>query len=250
MSKKLAAGADIIVLDVKVGSGSFMKTVEDARALATEMVEVGKASGKKTVAVMTDMDSPLGNCVGNALEVKEAIAALRGETKGDLLELCLTIGANILLEGGIAETEEKAREMLQASIDDGRALKKLAEFVEAQGGDPRCVYDTSLLPDAPVKYEAVSTCSGYVKSMQADAIGLVSLHLGGGRVTKESVIDPAVGIVLHKKTGDYVAEGESLATIHASCVEKAEQAAEMLRKCYEFTDEEVEERAFIKGIVR
>ena len=250
MSKKLAAGADIIVLDVKVGSGGFMKTIEDARLLASEMVDVGKAAGRKTVAVMTDMDSPLGRCVGNALEVKEAIAALRGETGGDLLELCLTIGANILLEGGIAASEAEARAMLQRSIDDGSALEKLAEFVEAQGGDPRAVYDTSLLPEAPVKYEAASTCSGYVKSMQADGIGLVSLHLGGGRATKESVIDLGVGLVLHKKTGDYVAEGESLATIHASCQEKAREAAELLRACYEFSDEKPEKGPFIKGIVR
>ncbi len=250
MSKKLAAGADIIILDVKVGSGGFMKTVEDARLLATEMVEVGKAAGRKTVAVMTDMDSPLGCCVGNALEVKEAIAALRGEVKGDLVELCLTIGANILLEGGIAETEERAKEMLQRSIDDGSALRKLAEFVEAQGGDPAAVWDTSLLPEAPVKYEALSAESGYVKSMQADGIGLVSLHLGGGRVTKESVIDLGVGLVLHKKTGDFVAEGESLATIHASSLEKAKQAAEMLLNCYEFSAERGADSPFIKGIIR
>ncbi|MBE7016686.1 MAG: thymidine phosphorylase [Ruminococcaceae bacterium] len=250
MSKKLAAGADIIILDVKVGSGGFMKTVEDARLLASEMVEVGKAAGRKTVAVMTDMDSPLGSCVGNALEVKEAISALKGKTKGDLVELCLTIGANILLEGGIAESEEQARAMLQASIDDGSALKKLAEFVEAQGGDSAAVYDTSLLPEAPIKYEALSSCSGYVKSMQADGIGLVSLHLGGGRVTKESEIDLGVGLVLHKKTGDYVSEGESLATIHASSMEKALAAADMLRSCYEFSSEKGEESPFIKGIVR
>jgi len=250
MSKKLAAGADIIILDVKVGSGGFMKTLEDATLLAREMVEVGKAAGRKTVAVMTDMDSPLGCCVGNALEVKEAISALRGETKGDLVELCLTIGANILLEGGIAQSEEEAREMLQRSIDDGSALKKLAEFVEAQGGDPAAVWDTSLLPEAPVRYEALSTESGYVKSMQADGIGLVSLHLGGGRVTKESSIDLGVGLVLHKKTGDYVEKGESLATIHASSREKAKQAAEMLRGCYEFSAERGGDSPFIKGIVR
>ncbi len=250
MSKKLAAGADIIVLDVKVGSGGFMKTIEDAHLLASEMVDVGKAAGRKTVAVMTDMDSPLGCCVGNALEVKEAISALRGETGGELVELCLTIGANILLEGGMARSEAEARAMLQRSIDDGSALEKLAEFVEAQGGDPRAVYDTSLLPEAPVKFEACSSRSGYVKSMQADGIGLVSLHLGGGRATKESVIDLGVGLVLHKKTGDYVAEGESLATIHASSEEKAREAAELLRTCYEFSDEKPEKGPFIKGIVR
>ncbi len=250
MSKKLAAGADIIVLDVKTGSGSFMKTVEDARRLATEMVEVGRAMGRKTVAVMTDMDRPLGCCVGNALEVKEAIACLKGETGGDLLELCLCIGSNILLEGGVAESQEQAREMLMQSIADGRALDKMAEFVQAQGGDPRSVYDTSLLPEAPVKYEAESLQSGYVKSMQADGVGLVSLHLGGGRVTKESIIDLGVGLVLHKKTGDYVEKGESLATIHASSLGKAMEAAEMLRRCYEFSETMPGDTEFIKGIVR
>ncbi len=250
MSKKLAAGADIIVLDVKTGSGSFMKTVEDATALAKEMVEVGKAAGRKTVAVMTDMDVPLGNCVGNALECKEAISALRGETRGDLMELCLTIGANILLEGGLAATEEEARAKLEASVADGSALKKLADFVEAQGGDPASVYDTSLLPEAPVKYEALSTCSGYVSAMQADGVGLVSLQLGGGRITKESVVDPGVGLVLHKKTGDYVAEGESLATIYANSLDAAEKAAGSLRGCYTFSSEQPADQPFIKGIVR
>ena len=250
MSKKLAAGADIIILDVKTGSGSFMKTVEDARLLAQEMVDVGKAMGKKTVAVMTDMDRPLGCCVGNALEVKEAISCLRGETKGDLLELCLTIGSNILLEGGLADSEEQARAMLEQSIADGRALDKLAEFVQAQGGDHRAVYDTGLLPEAPVKMEVPSVQEGYVSGMQADGVGLVSLHLGGGRVTKESVIDLGVGLVLHKKTGDHVAMGESLGTIHASSEEKAMEAAEMLRGCYRFSAEKPEGTEFIKGIVR
>lgn len=250
MSKKLAAGADIIVLDVKTGSGGFMKTVEDARLLAQEMVDVGRAAGKKTVAVMTDMDQPLGYAVGNALEVKEAIAALKGEVGGDLMELCLSIGSNILLEGGIAESETEAREMLERSISDGSALAKLAEFVEAQGGDPRSVYDTSLLPDAPVKIEVPSDVAGYVKGMKADGIGLVSLHLGGGRATKESVIDLSVGVVLRKKCGDYVEQGESIATIHASDMEKALAAAEELKECYEFSGEKPEESAFIKGVVR
>lgn len=250
MSKKLAAGADIIVLDVKTGSGGFMKTEADARLLAREMVDVGKAAGRRTVAVITDMDKPLGNAVGNALEVKEAIATLRGEFGGDLLELCLAIGGSILLEGGMAESAEQARDMLLRSIRDGSALNKLAEFVEAQGGDKRAVYDTSLLPAAPVQIEVPSLEEGYVNHMHCDGIGLVSLHLGGGRATKESVIDLSVGLVLHKKTGDHVARGESLATIHASSEGKAREAAEMLRACYVFSNEKPEEAPFIKGVVR
>lgn len=250
MSKKLAAGADVIVLDVKTGSGSFMKTEADARALAREMVDVGKAAGKKTVAVITDMDEPLGHAVGNALEVKEAIATLKGEHVGDLLELCLTIGSAILVEGGVAADEAEARARLQRSINDGSALKKLAQFVDAQGGDSRAVYDTSLLPMAPVQYEVESTAEGYVNHMKTDGVGLVSLHLGGGRATKESVIDLSVGLVLKKKTGDHVSVGESLATIHASSLESAKQAADMLRACYEIGPERAEKTAFIKGVVK
>ena len=250
MSKKLAAGADVIVLDVKCGSGSFMKTEDDARLLAQEMVDVGRVAGKKTVAVITDMDKPLGSAVGNALEVKEAIAALKGEVKGDLMDLCLTLGAAILTESGVCEDEGQARQRLQRSVDDGSALAKLAEFVHAQGGDERAVYDTSLLPEAPVRFEALSEQSGYVSHIHTDGVGLVSLHLGGGRATKESIIDPSVGLVLKKKTGDYVEKGESLAIIHAANLDSAEDAARMLRDCYVLAPEPPAETPFIKGIVK
>ena len=249
MSKKLASGADVIVLDVKSGSGSFMKTVEDARKLAESLTAVGKLAGKKTVAVITDMDEPLGSAIGNALEVKEAIEVLRGEKKGELLELCLTLGACILTEAGIAENDAEARRMLERGIEDGSALNKLAELVEGQEGDKRAVYDTSLLPAAPVQYEAVCRRSGYVKHISADEVGLVSMHLGG-RATKESVIDLSVGIILKKKVGDKVRAGESLATIHARSLEAAERAAEMLDSCYKLADSPVEKPAFIKGIIR
>lgn len=250
MSKKLAAGADIIVLDVKTGSGGFMKTLDDAWLLAREMVGVGTAAGRRVSAVISDMDEPLGYAVGNALEVREAIDTLRGGDVGDLLELCLTIGAEILVAGGVAKDADEARARLQKSIDDGSALAKLAEFVEAQGGDARAVYDTSLLPEAPVKYEVISQSSGYVRRMQTDGVGLVSLHLGGGRATKESVIDLSVGLVLKKKTGDFVRVGESLATIHAADSHSARQAADMLRACYEIGDEAPEAAPFIKEIIR
>lgn len=250
MSKKLAAGADVIVLDVKSGSGSFMKTADDARELAENLTAVGKLAGKKTVAVITDMDEPLGNAVGNALEVKEAIEVLRGEKKGELLELCLTLGTCILTEAGIAENDAAARKMLEKGIEDGSALEKLAELVEGQEGDRRAVFDTSLLPMAPVQLEAVCDRAGYVKHICADEVGLVSMHLGGGRATKESVIDLSVGIILKKKVGDAVKAGESLGTIHAQSIEAAKKAAEMLNACYTVAPEPVEKPAFIKGIVR
>ena len=250
MSKKLAAGADVIVLDVKSGSGSFMKTEDDARELAENLTAVGKMAGKKTVAVITDMDEPLGNAIGNALEVKEAIEVLRGEKKGELLELCLTLGACILAEAGIAENDNEARQMLIRGIEDGSALNKLAQLVEGQGGDKNAVFNTDMLPSAPVRYEAICKETGYVKHISAADVGLVSMHLGGGRVTKESEIDLSVGLILHKKVGDRVEEGESLGTIHATSIEKAEQAAELLRGCYTIVPNPVEKPAFIKGIVR
>ena len=250
MSKKLAAGADVIVLDVKSGSGSFMKTEDDARELAENLTAVGKMAGKKTVAVITDMDEPLGNAIGNALEVKEAIEVLRGDKKGELLELCLTLGACILTEAGIAENDDEARKMLIRGIEDGSALNKLAQLVEGQGGDKNAVYNTGLLPAAPVRYEAICKQTGYVQHISAADVGLVSMHLGGGRVTKESEIDLSVGLILNKKVGDRIEAGESLGTIHATSMEKAEQAAELLRGCYTIVPDPVEKPAFIKGIVR
>ena len=250
MSKKLAAGADVIVLDVKTGSGSFMETEEQARELATELVRVGKLAGKKTVGVITDMDEPLGNAIGNALEVKEAIEVLKGEKKGELLELCLTLGSCILTQAEIAATEEQAREMLIKGIEDGSALNKLAELVKGQEGDPEAVYNTDMLPKAPVQYEVLSDITGYVKHISAKDVGLVSMHLGGGRVTKESVIDLSVGIVLNKKVADRVEKGESLGVIHAQTMEKAQEAAQLLKNCYTIVEEPVVKSKFIKGTVK
>lgn len=250
MSKKLASGADIIVLDVKCGSGAFMKTLDDAKKLAEGLTRVGRLAGKKCAAVITDMDQPLGSAVGNALEVKEAIAVLKGEKQGDLLELCLSIGSLMLAEAGMAQSVEQGRERLLGAIADGSALKKLAQMVAAQDGDSRAVYDTSMLPDAAVKLPVPASRAGYVRRIEAEQVGLVSMHLGGGRVTKESEIDLSVGVVLDKKVGDYVAEGESLGTIHAASMEKAQQAVELLRGCYELADSPVVRPDFIKAIVR
>ena len=249
MSKKLASGADVIVLDVKCGDGAFMKTEEDARTLAEGLTRVGRLAGRRCAAVITDMDQPLGYAVGNAVEVKEAIAVLRGEEEGDLMELCLTLGGCMLQEAGAAGTAEEARARLIETIRDGSALQKLAELVKAQGGDERAVYDTALLPNAAVKLEVPSDTAGYVRHIMAERVGLVSMHLGGGRVTKEDVIDLSVGVVLHKKVGDRVEQGESLGTVHASDPEKAAQAAELLRACYALSETPVERPPFIKAII-
>jgi pyrimidine-nucleoside phosphorylase len=250
MSKKLAAGADVIVLDVKCGGGAFMKTEAEARELAREMVEIGKLNGRRTVACITDMDQPLGNAVGNALEVAEALALLRGEYGGELLELCLTLGSCILTESGAAATEAEAREKLLDSIKSGATLEKFAEFIRSQGGDAREVYDPSLLPHAPVVLEAPAPAGGYVNHIDATGVGLVSMHLGGGRATKDSEIDLSVGLVLHKKVGDAVAAGESLASIHAKDEASARQAAEQLAAAYTIGPERPERAPFIHGIIR
>ena len=250
MSKKLAAGADVIVLDVKCGSGAFMKTPEDAAALARGLKRVGQLAGRRVAAVITDMDEPLGRAVGNALEVREAISVLRGETRGDLLELCLTLGACLLTEAGFAADDAAARALLLRHVEDGSALHKLAELVAAQGGNAAAVYDVSLLPEAPVQLELPSPSSGFVSRIEAEQVGLVSMRLGGGRVTKDDEIDLAVGLVLHKKVGEQVRRGESLATIHARSAEKAREAAELLRACYRFSDSPVEKPDFIKAIIR
>lgn len=249
MSKKLASGADVIVLDVKCGSGAFMKTEDEARVLAETMVEIGKGAGRKVAACITDMDQPLGHYVGNALEVKEAISVLKGETKGDLLELCLTLGSCILTLGGIAPDNDAARTMLQNAVDSGAALEKLGDFVAGQGGDRADVYDTAHLPMAKVVYEAKSPAAGYVEHIEADEVGLVSMHLGGGRATKESEIDLSVGVILRKKVGDYVKAGEALAEIHAANEEDAAKAAEELASCYTLTDKPVENAELIKRVI-
>ncbi len=250
MSKKLASGADVIVLDVKTGSGAFMETEEAAFELARSMADVGRRAGKRVSCVVTDMDEPLGHAVGNALEVREALAALRGEYKGDLMDLCLALGTELLLSAGVAREEDEARAMLSRTIEDGSALRCFRRFVEAQGGDPAAVDDDRLLPRAPVVVEASSLRAGYVRRMDAHGVGLVSMHLGGGRAAKDDAIDLSVGVVLHKKVGDRVETGESLGTIHARSEEDAAKAAALLRSCYDLSDEPAERPPFIKGVVR
>nr|WP_302937151.1 pyrimidine-nucleoside phosphorylase [Megamonas funiformis] len=216
MSKKIAAGADAIVLDVKTGDGAFMKTQEDAEELAHAMVRIGNHVGRKTIAIISDMSQPLGFAIGNALEVKEAIETLQGKGPKDLTELVLTLGSQMVILAGKAKTSEEAKEMLLDAIHSGKALAKFKEFLANQGGDASIVDDLTKLPQAKYKIELPAKQSSYISRMVADEIGVASMILGAGRATKEDVIDLAVGLVLHKKVGDKVEEGESILTIYSN----------------------------------
>lgn len=216
MSKKIAAGADAIVLDVKTGDGAFMKTQEDAEELAHAMVRIGNHVGRKTIAIISDMSQPLGFAIGNALEVKEAIETLQGKGPKDLTELVLTLGSQMVILAGKAKTSEEAKEMLLDAIHSGKALAKFKEFLANQGGDASIVDDLTKLPQAKYKIELPAKQSGYISRMVADEIGVASMILGAGRAIKEDVIDLAVGLVLHKKVGDKVEEGESILTIYSN----------------------------------
>lgn len=249
MSKKLAAGADAIVLDVKTGSGAFMKAEQDARTLAAEMVKIGKNAGRRTVAVISDMDQPLGLAVGNALEVKEAIETLKGNGPADFVELCLTLGSQMLIVGEKAKTVDQAVEMLKKVIEDGSALKKLAEFVEAQGGNPGAVYHPELLPQASIVMPVTALQSGYLNRIICDEVGICSLLLGGGRETKESEIDLSVGLVLNKKVGDYVEAGEPLAYLHANDKNKADMAKDRFLAACTIADIAPEHKPLVKEVI-
>ena len=237
MSKKLASGSDAIVLDVKTGNGAFMKKIEDSRALAKEMVSIGTMAGKKTVAVITDMDQPLGRAVGNSLEVREAIDTLRGEGPADFKEVVFALGSQMLMLAGRAADEKEARALMEGVIEDGSALDKFAQFVRAQGGDAAPVYDTSLLPVAGKTLEVTAKESGYVHRILAEDIGIACMTLGGGRETKESAIDLSVGIILEKKNGNAVSAGEVLATIYGNDDAKMQAAYEKIAHAYEIAKE-------------
>ena len=249
MSKKLASGADAIVLDVKTGDGAFMKTLEDSIALAEAMVSIGKLAGRKMTAVISEMDQPLGNAVGNALEVKEAIETLKGNGPADLVELVLTLGSHMVLAAEKANSLEEAREKLELSLKDGSAFETFKKFVVAQGGSEEEVLHPEKLPAAKYVDEVICMEEGYVSKIQTEEIGRISLLLGGGRETKESEIDLAVGLVLMKKHGDKVACGEALAEIHANDLEKLALAKERLLKAYTIVGEQVEKKPVIKKII-
>lgn len=249
MSKKLAAGADVIVLDVKTGSGAFMKTEEDSIKLAEEMVKIGNNVGRKTLAVISDMDEPLGYAVGNAIEVKEAIDTLNGHGPADLLELCLTIGSLMAIGTGKADSVEEARKLLLEKLNDGSALKKFAEFVEAQGGDSAPVFNTDLLPQASIVREVTAPVDGYVSHIESDRVGISAMKLGGGRETKESEIDLSVGILINKKVGDRVKKGEKIATLYANDEAKLAAAIDELTQAYSYSQTPVDRPKLIKTII-
>lgn len=248
MSKKIAAGADAIVLDVKTGDGAFMKTVEDSIKLAEAMVKIGNSVGRKTMAIISDMSQPLGYAIGNALEVQEAIDTLKGKGPADLNELCYTLGSQMVVLGGKAKTIEEARKMLEEVVANGAALEILKKFIAAQGGDASVVDDPSRLPQAKFKFEVPAKQAGYISKIEADDIGTAAMLLGAGRATKESEIDLAVGLVLHKKVGDQVEVGDSLMTIHAN----SENVDTVLEKIYAhvfISSEKVEAPKLIEAII-
>jgi len=236
MSKKLAEGIDALVLDVKTGSGAFMKNEEDAAFLAELMVETGERMGKRVVALLTDMDQPLGNMIGNALEVVEVIDILRDHGPQDLRQLCLELGGWMLYLGGVAKTVSEGKQQSENLISSGEAMEKFRQMVELQGGDARAIDDPGKLPRARQTERILSAKSGYVTSIQCEQIGTASVILGGGRERKEDSVDPAVGIVLHKKVGEAVIADEPLATVYYNEESRARRALQLIEESYEIAD--------------
>lgn len=235
MSKKIASGADVIVLDVKMGSGAFMKDIDSARKLARTMVDIGKGVGRKVVGIITDMDQPLGLAVGNALEVMEAIDVLKGQGPKEVREICIVLGMYMVHLANPDISLDEARRLLIKSLDDGSALLKFKEFVKAQNGNPDTVEDYSLLPQAKFVHKVLAEQSGYITHIQADEVGASSIILGAGRERKEDIINKAVGIVLNKKVNDYVEKGDVLAYLHGDDEEKMQIAARRLTAAYAYS---------------
>ncbi|WP_088043788.1 pyrimidine-nucleoside phosphorylase [Bacillus sp. EAC] len=248
MSKKIAAGADAIVLDVKTGAGAFMKDIDDARDLARAMVKIGNNVGRQTVAVISDMSQPLGLAIGNALEVKEAIDTLKGEGPKDLEELCLVLGSQMVVLAKKAATLEEARAKLLENMKNGKALEVFKAFLVAQGGDGSVVDDPSKLPQAKYVQEVVAKQDGYVSQIVADAVGTAAMKLGAGRATKESVIDLAVGLMLNKKVGDAVKKGESLVTVYSNTEDITEVEKDLLENIL-ISTEKVEEPTLVYDLI-
>ncbi|HKQ88264.1 MAG TPA: thymidine phosphorylase [Candidatus Acidoferrales bacterium] len=250
MSKKLAEGIDGLVLDVKTGSGAFMKTEEEAAFLAELMVETGERMGKKMVALLTDMDQPLGFNVGNSLEVEEVLAVLRGRGPEDLRELCKELAAWMFVLGGRCQDLAGARALYEDLIQSGKALAKFREMIELQGGDTEVIEDPSILPRAKHSVEVRSPASGYVNVIQCEAVGTACVVLGGGREKKEDAVDPAVGIVLHKKVSDRVAAGDALCTIHYNDESRMARARQLLRQSFSIGDSMPAPRKLIHRVIK
>jgi pyrimidine-nucleoside phosphorylase len=249
MSKKLAEGIDALVLDVKTGSGAFMKSEKDAAFLAELMVETGERMGKQVVALISDMDQPLGNRIGNALEVVEVVEVLRGAGPDDLRELCLELAGWMLHLGGVSTTVAEGKERSAELISSGEAREKFRKMIELQGGDPRVIDDQTRLPQARHTMQVASAKAGYLASMQCEQIGTACVILGGGRERKEDSVDPAVGIVLHKKVGDRVAVGEPLATIHYNADAKAQRARQLIEASCVVADSAPAKRPLIHRVI-
>lgn len=246
MGKKLAAGADCILLDVKTGSGGFMKTLEDSTKLAKSMVEIGHLAGKKVIALITDMDVPLGKAIGNSLEVIEAVETLKGEGPEDLTEICIDIAANMLYMAGKGTVKE-CEALAKKAIADGSALQTLVKMVHAQGGNEKLLLDTSLFKKAAYDYEVKAQKSGYIEHVDTESYGMASLALGAGRAKKEDPIDYSAGITLEKKTGDFVKEGDVIAVLHTNKPESVKEAEERILKATEISSEPVEKKPIILG---
>ena len=249
MSKKLAAGAHNIVLDVKIGSGAFMKTEEDGRTLARKMVDIGKSFGRNIAAVVTNMDRPLGFAVGNSLEVLEAVSVLKNESRGDLRDICVALASNLLsLCYGWREEESEAR--ANEAIESGATLEKFKEWITAQGGDASFVDDPSLLGKAEYTFEFKAERDGYISHMNAETIGKTASVLGAGREKKTDDIDHTAGIILKRKTGDYVKKGETIALFYTSKEESEKAAAEMFSSAVDFSDESPVEKPLVYGVIK
>lgn len=236
MSKKIAGGADAIVLDVKCGDGAFMKDLPSAQKLAMAMVEIGRHAGRRTEAVITSMEQPLGRAIGNSLEVREAIETLNGQGPLDLRELCLVLGARMLRAGGYASSDAQARSILEEKLENGEALAKLRELVSLQGGDPRQVDKPELLALSPIQFEFRSPSTGYIAQLHAEGVGVASMVLGAGRESKESKIDLGAGIYLHARMGDFVNAGDRIATLYTANDSKIDEAEKLLAQALSFTD--------------
>lgn len=250
MSKKLASGSDAIVLDVKCGNGAFMERFEDACELGELMVEIGKADGKKTIAVITDMNQPLGLAIGNSLEVIEAIETLKGNGPKDITELSLRLASYMIYAAEKAGSPEEGYRLAQHALESGAALAKLAEFIEGQGGDPNVIQDHTLFPRPRCQSDIYSEVDGYVGAIEARAIGLASQHSGAGRATKEDAIDLAAGIMLYKKVGDPVKKGDLLATVFGNDKERVNKGAQEAAIAFRIQDEEPEVRALVKKVIQ
>lgn len=246
MGKKLAAGADCILLDVKTGSGGFMKTLEDSTKLAKSMVEIGHLAGKKVIALITDMDVPLGKAIGNSLEVIEAVETLKGEGPEDLTEICIDIAANMLYMAGKGTVKE-CEALAKKAIADGSALQTFVKMVHAQGGNEKLLLDTSLFKKAAYDYEVKAPKTGYIEHVDTESYGMASLALGAGRAKKEDPIDYSAGITLEKKTGDFVKEGDVIAVLHTNKPESVKEAEERILKATEISSEPVEKKPIILG---